>query len=275
MSAVRERAVSSADGTTIAYRSLGAGAPVVVVGGVLSTAEDYLPLARSLARGFEVHVVERRGRGASGAQGEHYGIERECEDLEAVLAETAATRVFGHSFGGLVALETAKRAAELARVAVYEPGVSVDGSIPMGWIDRYRELLARGDNRGAFACLARGSGHAPAIVERLPLWYLRLVLPAAVGRARWRRMEPLLGASLAEHEEVRRLDGTLASYARVAMPVLLLAGRRSPRGSTATLEALARTLPAPTVDVLDGLSHEAPATGASARVAERLEAFFG
>ena len=37
--------------------------------------------------------------------------------------------MFGHSFGGLVALRVA-RTYPLTKLAVYEPAVSVDGSLP-------------------------------------------------------------------------------------------------------------------------------------------------
>ena len=54
-----------------------------------------------------MYVVQRRGRGGSGPQGDRYCIERECEDIEAVRAATGARLIFGHSFGGLVALRAA------------------------------------------------------------------------------------------------------------------------------------------------------------------------
>ena len=76
--------VTSADGTTIAYETLGTGAGLIVVGGVLSTARNYMDLGRELAGSFTVHLMERRGRGASGPQGPGYSIEKECEDLLAV-----------------------------------------------------------------------------------------------------------------------------------------------------------------------------------------------
>lgn len=61
--------VASVDRTTIAYETLGSGAGLIVVGGVLSTAGDYMDLARQLAGSSTVHLMERRGRGASGPQG--------------------------------------------------------------------------------------------------------------------------------------------------------------------------------------------------------------
>ena len=62
MTEALHRTATSADGTQVAYRSVGAGSGLIVVGGAMRTAEDYLPLAHALARSFEVHVMERRGR---------------------------------------------------------------------------------------------------------------------------------------------------------------------------------------------------------------------
>jgi pimeloyl-ACP methyl ester carboxylesterase len=274
MIALPHQFVASADGTKIGYRTVGAGEPVVVVGGALGTAEDYMPLAAALAPRFAVHVIDRRGRGVSGPQGAGYSVASECDDLGAVLEATGATRVFGHSYGGLAVLEAAKRNRDLTHVAVYEPGVSVRESVPTGWIPEYARRLAAGDRRGAFAVFVRGSGHAPKIVTRLPVGYLRLVLRLAVPEQRWRRMEPLLEANLAEHEQIRRLDGTAASYHAIAADVLLLGGGKSPRSSKLTLEALDGAIPHAVVELMHGLKHNAPDEAAPERVAARLADFF-
>jgi len=219
---------------------------VIVIGGAMRSAEDYLPLARALAKELTVHVVDRRGRGASGPQGTAYGIEKECEDIAAVQAQTEATRIFGHSYGGLAVLEAAKRLPELAQVAVYEPGVFVSNSMPTRWIPSYEQLLAAGDTRGAFACFVRGSGHAPRVLELMPLAYARVVLRIAIRAEQWQRMEPLLAANLAEHREVARLEGTISSYAAVTAHVLLLRGSRSPASSARAIQALAEVIPSST-----------------------------
>lgn len=46
--------VQSADGTTIAYATLGSGAGLIIVGSVLSTTRDYSVLGRELAGSFTV-----------------------------------------------------------------------------------------------------------------------------------------------------------------------------------------------------------------------------
>jgi pimeloyl-ACP methyl ester carboxylesterase len=268
-----EHTAISADGTRVGYRTIGEGEPVIVVGGALRTGEDYLPLAHALSRRLQVHVMDRRGRGLSGPQGSHYSIEKECEDLDAVIAATGASRVFGHSYGGLVALETAKRTSTLARLAVYEPGVSVHGSIVTGWMPEYSRRLARGDSRGAFAVFVRGSGHAPAMVTKLPLGYLKLVLRFAIRPAQWQRIEPLLAANLTEHNQVRRLDGIACSYQQLDAHVLLLGGTNSRTSSLHTLDALNHHIPHAALELIDGLAHNAPDGGSPNQVAERVEPF--
>lgn len=67
----------------------------------------YDNLVNALAASFTVHYVHRRGRGASGPQGHPYRIERELADVAAVLMATGARAVFGHSYGGLLALRSA------------------------------------------------------------------------------------------------------------------------------------------------------------------------
>jgi pimeloyl-ACP methyl ester carboxylesterase len=261
----------SQDGTAIAYETLGAGEGLVVLGGAWRSGSDYLRFARALAQSFEVHVIDRRGRGRSGPQDPSYGVERELEDLFAVQAQTAATIVFGHSYGGLIALEAARRSSVLSDVVVYEPGVSVAGSIPLGWIPRYRALLAAGDRRGAFAAMVRGAGGAPPALERMPLWYVKLMLRLFIKEDRWRQIDPLLEAGPAEHEQVAALDQSTADrYRDVTARVVLLGGGKSrPHLTTALFEQLTATIATCTGELIVRLDHTAPDEKAPDLVAER------
>jgi len=270
---VRVATVASGDGTVIAYHTVGQGPPLIVVGGALRAAEDYLALARGLAERYCVHVVDRRGRGLSGPQGPRYGIARECEDLLAIQAATGARVVFGHSYGGLVVLETAVRSDAFEAMVLYEPGVSVGGSIPTAWMPQYRALLERGDTRGAFACFVQAFGAGP--MTKLPRWYLRAVLRCVIRRQRWEeRYEPLLAANLAEHEQVVACDDHVASYGAITARLLLLGGSRSPAiMTTLPLEGLQQTVPDMTVDIIDGLDHFAPDEKAPEVVARRVLGF--
>jgi pimeloyl-ACP methyl ester carboxylesterase len=248
------------------------GDGLLVLGGVWRTSQDYLPLARGLADYFAVHVIDRRGRGCSGPQGPDYSLERELEDLFAVQAQTQARAIFGHSYGGLIALEAASRSAVFTDVVVYEPGVSVAGSIPLGWMPRYRELLVAGDRRGAFAAMAREAGGAPPALERAPLWYVKLMLRLFIKERQWRQMDPLLEAGLVEHEQVAALDQDTADrYRTVTECVVLLGGGKSrPRFTTTLFDQLAASIPNSTTEIIDGLDHTAPDEKAPELVAARV-----
>jgi pimeloyl-ACP methyl ester carboxylesterase len=269
---VRQRALFSADGTQVSYQTMGAGPGLIVLGGALRTAQDYLPLASALARSFTVHLVERRGRGASGPQGAQYALGKEVEDLRAVQAETGARLAFGHSYGGLVVLETARSFQVFDRIVVHEPGVPA-GHVPTGWMAPYRERLAAGDPYGAFVHFIRGSGGAPAFMTKLPYWYLRMALQVGFRGPSWQRMRPLLEANLAEHEQVAAQQGRLAAFSAVTASVLLLCGGRSSRASREEFDAVRDTLPDVTLETLDGLNHFGPEGKSAFVVAERALTF--
>jgi pimeloyl-ACP methyl ester carboxylesterase len=270
-----ERTVTSRDGTAIGYVTVGDGEGMLVLGGAWRTGRDYMPFGRALADWFAVHLIDRRGRGRSGPQGQSYSIEREIEDLIAVQAQTGARKVFGHSYGGLVALEAARRSSAFTDVVVYEPGVSIGGSIPMGWMARYGELLAAGDRRGAFAVMVRGAGGAPPIVEHLPVWYLRLLLRVVIRDRAWRRIDSLMEASLAEHTQVGALDEDTADRygAITARTVLLGGGKSRSRFTTVPFAALTAAVPDATAEIIPGLDHLAPDEKAPAVVAARVREY--
>jgi pimeloyl-ACP methyl ester carboxylesterase len=269
------RTVQSADGTSIVYYSLGDGPSVILFGGAMRTAVDYMPLAEAMGERTRVHVVDRRGRGSSGPLGPSYSIDREREDLLAVQAATGARSVFGHSYGGLVVLRTAANTDVFHRIAVYEPGVSLGRSIRTDWLPRYQELLDRQDTRGAFAYFVQQSGHAPKAVTHLPLWYLRWVMRVVVRGEQWERFEPLLRANLLEHQQVAACDGPVDQYAAIQAQILLLAGSQSPSSSGRQLvDTLRNVIPCARTTVLDGLDHNAPDEKAPVAVADQLIPFF-
>jgi pimeloyl-ACP methyl ester carboxylesterase len=269
---ITQGVVGSKDGTAISWATLGAGEGLLVLGGAWRTSRDYLPFARALSDAFTVHVIDRRGRGRSGPQGIGYGIAQEIDDLLAVQAQTGAKIAFGHSYGGLVALEAARRSDVLRDVIVYEPAVSVAGSLPLAWMDVYRERLAGGDSRGGFAAMVRGAGGAPPALERMPLAYVKLMLRLFIRQEQWRQIEPLLQTGLTEHEQVAALDdSTVDRYHAIAARVLLLGEAKSRAFATTELfDRLAATIPSCARKLIDGLDHTAPDEKAPESVAEHV-----
>ena len=155
--------VTSKDGTAIAYERLGAGPAVILVGGAFVDRSENAPLAAELAERFSVYNYDRRGRGDSGDT-RPYAVEREIEDLEALIAEAGgAAHLYGISSGG-------------ARVAVYE----VPYDMAEGGRRRHREYMAslerslaegrRGDAAELFMRLAGASDEMVAGARSSPMW---------------------------------------------------------------------------------------------------------
>ena len=102
--------------------------------------------SRRDARGrIHVDAYDRRVRGA--AYTLPYEVEREVEDLDALISEAGgAPFVFGHSSGAVLALEAAARQVSMSRLAVYEPPYIVDDTRtrPQGLGERVSALIDAG-----------------------------------------------------------------------------------------------------------------------------------
>src|SRR3712207_8973586 len=90
--------VRSADGTTIAFERPGSGPPLVLVdaAGHFRGLSSFSGLIGPLARDFTVVHYDRRGRGASG-NAPPYAVEREVEDLAAIVEDVGGTRSEEHT----------------------------------------------------------------------------------------------------------------------------------------------------------------------------------
>ena len=175
--------VTSKDGTSIAYDRQGDGPAVILIGGGLLdpvTGRDgrweNAPLAAALAERFTVYNYDRRGRGDSGDT-PPYALDRELEDLHALIAEAGGTaHLYGLSSGGAVALEAAAAGLPVDRVATYEVPYSVTDDMVRRWnqyVEQFGVALAegrRGDAVELFMRVAGSSDEEIAGARRSPLW---------------------------------------------------------------------------------------------------------
>lgn len=178
--------VTSADGTSIGYDRLSEEGPVLVlVAGGLDDGSENLPLGEHLADAFTVVGYRRRGRGDSDSGDRPYAVEREVEDLAAVIdAAGGRAHLFGASSGGALALEAAAAGLPVDRVAVHEVPYQVDPAMVAAWQAYRRALdaaLDAGDPDEAlrlFMRLAGSSDHDIAGAERADVWpALRALAP--------------------------------------------------------------------------------------------------
>jgi pimeloyl-ACP methyl ester carboxylesterase len=246
--------VLSKDGTKIAFDQSGEGAPVILVGGALqyraidpSTAQ----LAALLAENFTVFHYDRRGRGDSGDT-PPYAVEREIEDLSALIdvaGESAG--VFGMSSGAVLALR-ASGSLKITRLALYEPPFIVDDScppLPDDYLSRLNKLLSsneRGDAVALFMTEAVG----------VPTEYVAPMRSEAF----WQAFETVAhtlaydGAIMAD--TMRGNSQPLQQWASITVPTLVIDGGESPVYQQKATQILVEILPDAQRRTLEGQAHD-------------------
>jgi pimeloyl-ACP methyl ester carboxylesterase len=141
------RRVTSQDGTSIAYERIGDGPPLILVMGAFNDRSAGAPLAAALGTQRTVYTYDRRGRGDSGDV-LPYAVERELEDLDALIAEAGGSAaVFGYSSGAVLALKAASEGLAITKVVLHELPLMVDQDQPRWSADhaaRLRELVVAG-----------------------------------------------------------------------------------------------------------------------------------
>lgn len=268
---IRSKIISK-DGTTIGYQSIGKGPGVILLHGVLSTSEDFTKFAEELSDSFTVHIIDRRGRGMSGPQGEEYSIEKECEDVGAVKTATGSTHVFGHSFGGFLVLEAARRNISFDKMAIYEPGVSINNSIAMDWVPDFDKALKQKDYLGAFVYFSRS--HVKAL-RLMPFWLAKIIMRKAMGTEIFDKKQKLLSTIVREHREEQILDTTYNNYSVIKSKVLLLSGENSEKWAHQAVEMLEKTIAGANLIMIPNLDHLAPDNNYSPqKVAQYVKEFF-
>lgn len=246
----------------------GTGPDLVVVHGSGLASRDYAGLMRALDDDFTVHVYDRRGRGSSSDVAIGYGVDTEVSDLAAVMAATGATRVFGHDYGGFVALQAA-RSHGWDAVATYDAAVSIDGSAPDWWVDDFQDAVADGDHGRAAALMVKGLDLVP-MVSRVPLSVGTRVGRLFAASPFGKDWNSRAGATLAEVGEALSHDGPADEYAAVAACTTLCVGGASAPWFRRSAEAIVPVLPAGReVVVLPGAGHDAPQR-ASRRLVRQL-----
>jgi pimeloyl-ACP methyl ester carboxylesterase len=250
--------VKSRDGTVIAFECLGHGPSLVMVHGSTVDHTRWGTVLDELGTRFSLFLVDRRGRGGSG-DGPVYSIEREFEDIVAVLEATPApAAVLAHSYGAICSLEAARLTSRIAKMVLYEPPLALSGRRSLfaaDLADRMNELLAKNDHAG--------------VVEV----FLREVL--RMGNQEIARLRRSSGwpVYLSVAQTIPREVATAGAYrffaerfTTVKVPTLFLLGGRSPVALQEATRAAAAAIAGSQIAILPAHGHTAMSTGPSAFV---------
>lgn len=247
--------VTAEDGTEIAYEREGSGPPLILLHGGSGTHQTWDSLCPHLTDDFTLIVPDRRGRGESG-DADEYRLEREIGDVRALVdAADGETTVFGHSYGGLVALAAAERIA-IDRLILYEPAILVDEHRDDDLADRMQGRLDD-DRREEAMKLFYQEGAGISEPERLPFW------PDEVNF-------DLLETVIRENYAVEEYE--LPEGHTIDIPTLPLTGEHGPEHLQDAVFTLNETLPESQLVELDGVGHIA-IDSAPGRVATAIRTF--
>ena len=243
--------VRSKDGTAIAFERLGDGQPVVVVGGATCDRAMTRQLAERLAQHFTVINYDRRGRDDSGDT-VPYAVEREIEDLGALIAKAGGTAsVYGHSSGAGLVLHAAAHGLPIAKLVLHEPPYVPDGDderrISREYAENLRTILAEGRRGDAVELFMTTVGMTQEIVGQMrhdPTWAgLEAIAPTIAYDSE------VMGDSSRGGTVPVNLIG------RVTPPTLVLCGGASPAWLIDIGRQIADVLPNGQHSVLEGQEH--------------------
>jgi 3-oxoadipate enol-lactonase len=223
------------DGATIAFEI--AGDPrrraIVLAGGIGGDAASWRRTVPHLATELLVVVVEHRGTGRSDDVASEPSMRTYAADVLAVLDEVRVQRahLYGHSFGGQVALEVALEHQERVRTLVL-------GATHAG--------RSRATRTAARVPLARPweALYSPAFVREHP-----------------DRVAEDRRATRRRHEGERRQARAAAAWdvwarlGEIRVPVLILHGSEDRLVDPANADALAREIPGARLEIIEGAGH--------------------
>ncbi|GHO53376.1 alpha/beta fold hydrolase [Ktedonobacter robiniae] len=259
--------VTSKDGTHIAFDQFGQRLALILVAGATATRVAETSLATVLAPHFTVFAYDRRGRGDSG-DNTPYAVEREVEDIEALIDEAGGSAfVFGHSSGAVLALEAARLLpSKITKLALYEPPFIVDDSRPRppeNYVSHLNELISSGQRGQAVAYFMTEAVGVPAEMvaqmQQSPMWPELEKVAHTI---------PYDGTIMGD--TMRGDPRPLKKWASVSVPTLVMDGGASHVFMHHGAQAITDILPNAQRRTLEGQDH-GPADDV---LAPALEAFF-
>jgi non-heme chloroperoxidase len=251
----------------LSYRLAGdQGTPVVFVHGSYGDLDDWSAQVKAFARTHRVLVYSRRYHPPNPPRddGQVYSPQLHAEDLAGLLPVLglAPAHIVGTGYGAYVALALAREHPDLVRTLVLgEPpvlpfllrspaGDSLRRAFIASSLDPARAAFTRGDSVAALRLFVDGVTDRRGAFDSLPA--------AARARVVAHSFEMRREMTADRQEYLPALDCRVLG--RLAMPVLLIQGERSPRMYRVITTELAHCLQSDTVITIPGAKHPVNAT---------------
>jgi pimeloyl-ACP methyl ester carboxylesterase len=197
-----------------------------------------------------VYIYDRRGRGESGDTAP-YAVEREVEDVEALIAEAGGSaHLYGISSGAALALEAARCLPGVTKLALYEAPFIVDDTrapAPEDFLARLERAVAedrRGDALKQFMGFVGTPSIFVALMRLTPVWKKLKAVAHTL---------PYDITIVKDHQRGEPLPA--GRWESVTMPTLSIGGGKSPDWMRNAMSALADVLPNAQHRELDGQTH--------------------
>lgn len=257
--------IISKDGTLIAFDKTGTGPALILVDGAFCSRKfGPMPkLAPLLAGKFTVYTYDRRGRGDSGDT-QPYNVQREIEDLEALIAEAGrdtggSAFLFGISSGGALGVRAVAAGLPITKLAIFEPPYIIGHSAnernnkhkhrpPADAQEQLIRMIADQKKGNAVRFFLNKVMGVPAILP-----FIMQLFPA------WSKMKANANALPYEVAVMGDFRMPKDQVASVSIPTLVLDSKKSPETLRGPARVVAETLPYGQGKSLKGQIHDVPA----------------
>ena len=108
--------------SSLYYQEMGSGEPLVLIAGLASDSQSWLPVVVQLSKHFRVIIFDNRGVGRSPAENENITIQKMTDDCVSLMKylNLSSANILGHSMGGMIAMDMAARYPKLVDKLILE-----------------------------------------------------------------------------------------------------------------------------------------------------------
>ncbi len=243
---------TSNDGSRIAFTKTGKGPALIIVDGAFAYRENgnTKELVKLLANNFTVYDYDRRGRGES-TDVKPYSVEREIEDLEALLKESGETPfVCAFSSGCGIVLRGIDKGLKFKKIALYEPpfvAINKKDELPVEAIKKEIEnLISNNKRRKAVNYFLKRVVGMPGLF----VFFFQFFNSSG-----WKKNEMVAHTLIYDLDVMGDLTFSPGLASGNVSPVFVIGGKKSPQRLTNGVINVAKHVPNSTTLFLEGQTH--------------------